>query len=195
MVIDISQEIFSSQIYPGDPAPKKQILSDISQGDAYNLSAFSMCSHNGTHIDAPRHFLPQGATIDQLSPNIFVGSAYVATCEGAIGAEEAQSILEIASRAESGAAERLLLRGQSLVTAEAARVFAAARLKLIGCESLSFGPEEAPAEVHIILLSAGIILLEGLRLQHVQDGAYLLSAIPLNLGGCEGAPCRAVLVS
>ncbi|MDO5295187.1 MAG: cyclase family protein [bacterium] len=195
MIIDISQEIFSSQIYPGDPAPQKQKLSDISQGDAYNLSAFSMCSHNGTHIDAPSHFLPQGATIDQLSPDIFVGPAYVATYEGEIGAGEAQGILEQAAQAGRRCAERLLLRGRSLVTAEAARIFANAKLKLIGCELLSFGPEETPAEVHIILLSAGVILLEGLRLQHVQDGAYLLSAMPLNLGGCEGAPCRAVLLS
>ena len=190
MVIDISQEIFSSQIYPGDPAPQKQILYDMSQGDAYNLSSFSMCAHNGTHIDAPRHFIPQGSTVDQLNPDIFVGPAYTATCGGTIGAAEAQLLLEKA--AQAGAAERLLLRGQALVTAEAARVFAQ-HLKLIGCELLSFGPEDAPAEVHVILLSAGVVLLEGLRLQHVQEGAYMLSAVPLNLGGCEGAPCRAVL--
>ena len=56
---DISQEIFSCKVYPGDPAPQKQILCATENGDLYNRTAFSMCAHNGTHIDAPFHFLSE----------------------------------------------------------------------------------------------------------------------------------------
>ena len=82
-----------------------------------------------------------------------------------------------------------------MVTAEAARVFAASSLRLIGVESQTVGPEEAPMEVHLILLGAEKVLLEGLRLMRVPDGRYFLSALPLNLGDSDGAPCRAVLMT
>ena len=63
---DITQEVFSCKVFPGDPAPERQVLSDMGQGSLYNLTAFSMCAHNGTHIDAPFHFLKDGKTVDQL---------------------------------------------------------------------------------------------------------------------------------
>ena len=66
-IYDISQEIFSCQVYPGDPKPEKQTLSAMKNGDLYNLTAFSMCAHNGTHIDAPFHFLPAGRLQDSRS--------------------------------------------------------------------------------------------------------------------------------
>ena len=56
-IYDISQEVFSCQVYPGDPAPEKKLLSSMENGDLYHLTAFEMCAHNGTHIDAPFHFL------------------------------------------------------------------------------------------------------------------------------------------
>ena len=49
-------------------------------------------------------------------------------------------------------------------------------------------------EVHLILLGAGIVLLEGIRLARVSEGVYYLSALPLNLAGADGSPCRAVLI-
>lgn len=48
--------------------------------------------------------------------------------------------------------------------------------------------------VHLILLGAEVVLLEGIRLGSVPDGAYLLNCAPLNLTDCDGAPCRAVLM-
>ena len=64
-IYDISQEVFHCSVYPGDPSPKREALCSMEQGDLYNLTAFSMCAHNGTHIDAPAHFLQNGATVDQ----------------------------------------------------------------------------------------------------------------------------------
>ena len=73
-------------------------------------------------------------------------------------------------------------------------MFAEAGILLLGNESQTVGPEDAPMGVHKILLGAGVVLLEGIRLKEVPDGVYLLFAAPLSLGGADGAPCRAVLV-
>jgi arylformamidase len=151
-----------------------------------------MCAHNGTHIDAPFHFLDDGKTVDRMGLVPFVGDCYVARHEGDVTGEDAAAILEKA-RALC-AAERILLAGNLTVTAEAARVFADAKILLIGNESQTIGPEDAPMEVHLILLGAEVALLEGIVLTDVAEGKYFLSAAPLNLAGCDGAPCRAFLM-
>ena len=188
-VIDISQEVFSCQVYPGDPSPQKETLQSMDAGAVYNLSAFSMCAHNGTHVDAPAHFIRDGKTVEQLSAEVFVGDCYVARAQGDIEQAQAQEILTKAQ-----GAERILIAGDVTVTASAASVFAKAGIKLLGNESQTVGPKNAPMEVHLILLSAGVCLLEGVVLEQVAEGAYVLCAAPLNLSGCEGAPCRAVLI-
>ncbi len=48
-IYDISQEVFSCEVYPGDPMPEKTALKSMQDGEVYNLTAFSMCAHNGTH--------------------------------------------------------------------------------------------------------------------------------------------------
>ena len=76
----------------------------------------------------------------------------------------------------------------------AAKVFAEHRILLFGNESQTVGPEDAPMAVHLAMLGAGIVLLEGIRLAETKDGVYFLNAAPLNLGGADGAPCRAWLI-
>ena len=193
MIFDISQEILSSKVYPGDPAPQKQVMSRMEDGALYNLTAFSMCAHNGTHVDAPYHFLKDGKTIEQMTLDAFVGDCYVACHEGDITSADALYILEKARNV--GAGERILIAGEATVTAEAAREFAGAQIKLIGNESQTVGPENAPMEVHKILLGEEIVLLEGIVLTDVPEGKYMLSAAPLNQAGFDGAPCRAILIS
>ena len=186
---DISQEVFSCAVYPGDPKPEKQTLSSTASGDLYNLTAFSMCAHNGTHVDAPFHFLGDGKTVEQLELNVFAGDCFVARHSGDVSAADAETIL-----VKAGGIRRILIAGNVTVTAEAARVFAAADLCLLGNEGQSVGPANAPMEVHKILLSRNIALLEGIVLTAVPEGRYFLSAAPLNLAGADGAPCRAFLV-
>ncbi len=77
-VYDISQEVFSCAVYPGDPSPEREILLSTSKGDVCNLTAIRMCAHNGTHVDAPFHFYGDGKTIDQVDLDKFIGYAYVA---------------------------------------------------------------------------------------------------------------------
>ena len=188
-IYDISQEVFSCAVYPGDPRPEKQTVYSTGAGDLYNLTSFAMCAHNGTHIDAPFHFLHNGKTVDQMDLRVFLGDCYVARHEGDVTAADAEAVLN-----KAGGAERILIAGKATVTAEAAEVFAAGGIKLLGNEGQSVGPEDAPMPVHLILLRAGIALLEGIVLQEVPEGHYFLSAAPLNLGGVEGAPCRACLI-
>ena len=186
---DISQEVFSCSVYPGDPKPERQQLCSTDAGELYNLTAFSMCAHNGTHIDAPFHFLPEGKTVEQLDLSSFVGECFVARHEDDVIAADAVRILE---KAEG--AERILIAGNATVTAEAAQVFAKSQIKLLGNEGQSVAPEDAPMEVHKILLQKEIALLEGVVLENIPEGRYFLSAAPLNLGGADGAPCRAYLM-
>lgn len=192
MIIDISQEVFSSKIFPGDPSPHRKSLMSTADGDICNLTEFSMCAHNGTHIDAPYHFLEGGKTVEKMGLEPFVGDCFLARCNGDVTAADASAIMEKARAAN--AAERILIAGKATVTAEAARVFAAAGIKLIGNESQTVGPENAPKEVHLILLGAEVALLEGIVLTDIPEGRYFLSAAPLSLGGCDGAPCRAYLI-
>ena len=193
-IYDISQEVFSCRVYPGDPAPERQLLSSIKEGGQYNLTAFSMCAHNGTHIDAPFHFLNDGKTVDALGLEAFVGPAYVAEHQGIVSADDALKMLKKAKAQDPEAAKRLLIKGDAEISAEAAKAFASSGILLLGNESQTVGPEDEPMEVHLILLGAGVVLLEGVRLADVPEGVYLLNAAPLNLSGSDGSPCRAILM-
>ena len=194
MIYDISQELLGCEVYPGDPAPKRDVVSSTAEGAKYNLSTLFLCAHNGTHVDAPFHFLQNGRTIDQLSLAKTVGKAFVAKHNGALNAADAEAILKRAAKIDPEAARRILLKGELTVTEEAAEVFAKASVDLIGVESQSVGPENAPMAVHLILLGAEVVLLEGLRLGAVDGGVYLLFAAPIAVQGGDGAPCRAVLM-
>ena len=178
-IYDISQEVFHCQVYAGDPAPEKKMLCSMESGDLYNLTAFGMCAHNGTHIDAPFHFIKGGKTVDSLCLDTFVGMAYVAEHHGIVSGDDAAEMLEKAYRQNP----------------EAANVFAASHISLLGNESQTVGPEDATMEVHLILLGAGVVLLEGVRLTAVSEGVYFLNAAPLNLSGADGSPCRAILIA
>ena len=193
-IYDISQEVFSCQVYPGDPAPEKKVLSLMKKGDLYNLTAFSMCAHNGTHIDAPFHFIKDGKTVDEICLEAFVGMAYVAEHQGIVTGDDAVEIIEKAKEQNPEAAKRILIKGDVEVSLEAAKVFASSDILLLGNESQTIGPQNAPMAVHLVLLGANVILLEGIRLSEVFEGVYFLNAAPLNLSGADGAPCRAILI-
>ena len=193
-IYDISQEVFGCEVYEGDPAPKREILSSMADGALYNLTAFSMCAHNGTHIDAPYHFLSDGDTVEKIPLSKTVGYAFVAEHEGDLCAANAQKILEEAKKHSVCATERILIKGNATVSYEAAEVFANQGVVLVGNESQTVGPHDAPMAVHKLLLGAKVVLLEGVRLSDVPCGVYFLFAAPLSLGGADGAPVRALLV-
>ena len=193
-IYDISQEVFACQVYPDDPAPEKKILKSMEKGEVYNLTAFDMCAHNGTHIDAPFHFIKDGKTVDEICIETFVGMAFVAEHHGIVTGNDAVEIIEKAKKQSPEATKRILIKGDAEVSFEAAKVFASSDVLLLGNESQTIGPQNAPMAVHLVLLGANVILLEGIRLSEVPEGVYFLNAAPLNLSGADGSPCRAVLI-
>ena len=191
-IIDISQEVFSCDVYPGDPKPVMIPQVRMADGALYNLSALNMCVHNGTHVDAPYHFIREGKTIDRIPLESMVGDCYLVRHEGNVTGGDAAVILKKA--ADAGAPGRILIAGPATVTEDAARVFAEGGILLIGNEGQTIGPENAPMQVHLILLGAGVVLLEGIVLKGVPEGKYFLNAAPLQLSGSDGSPCRAWLM-
>ena len=194
-IYDISQEVFSCQVYPDDPTPEKKIIKSMEKGEVYNLTEFNMCAHNGTHIDAPFHFIKDGKTVDEICLETFVGMAYVAEHHGIVTGDDAATISAKAKKQNAEATKRILIKGDVEVSLEAAKVFADSDILLLGNEPQTIGPQNAPMAVHLVLLGANVILLEGIRLAAVSEGVYFLNAAPLNLSGADGSPCRAVLIA
>jgi arylformamidase len=174
-IIDITQPLFECEVYPGDRKPSYTRVRTI-VADNYNLTDISLCVHNGTHIDAPRHFFKNGEGVGDLSLDVFYGKCVVGN--------------------KVTYAKRLLIKGGYVLTTDDAHQLVKWRVKLIGVEGQSVSDAMSQIEVHKILLSAGIIPLEGLRLAGVACGEYMLSALPLNLGvDCDGSPVRAILIT
>ncbi len=181
MLYDITNDLFSAPVYPGDPVPGRAPFKSIGAGDACNLTVLTFGSHAGTHMDAPRHFVADGATIDEVPLARCIGPCRVVTVDRMADAPAlAPYLLAVC---------RLLLRGCEAITPAAARLCVERGVWLLGLEGQSVGDHE----VHRTLLGAGIPVLEGLCLAQVPDGAYHLMAQPLKLGGLDGAPVRAVL--
>ncbi|MDR1131723.1 MAG: cyclase family protein [Oscillospiraceae bacterium] len=184
-ILDISQELFSCKVYPGDAPPAFERAKTLAR-DGCNLTNISMCVHNGTHIDAPRHFIAGGRAVDALDLSVFYGKCTVAAFDGVIGGNIAPVL--------ASCHERLLLKGDCEISDAAAELIAGSHVRLVGVERQSVGSAEAPARVHRLLLGKGIIPLEGLNLSAVTPGGYTLSAFPLNMRGADGSPVRAVLI-
>jgi arylformamidase len=177
----------------------------ISRGDANNSSAVAMSLHAGTHLDAPFHFLGDGATIDELPLERFIGPAIVHTLDADryIEPRHVEALdLSGASRVLFKTRNSALLRRKDYepdfvaFSVEAAELLAARGLELVGLDYLSVahaGAEQVP--VHRAFLTRGVALLEGIDLCDVAPGRYELICFPLKIRGADGAPCRAVLRS
>lgn len=186
-IYDISQELFSSRLFPGDKPASYERVSQIKNGDMVNLTTVNMSVHNGTHVDAPNHFIENGNSIDGMDLSKFVGRAKVVSGSGTLSAEDIHRFM-------IDKPKKILLKGNLDLSVESARAFLEHGVELIGLESVSIGPVDDPKPVHLVLLGAEIIALEGLDLKGVPDGYYFLSALPLKLAGSDGSPCRAVLI-
>lgn len=183
---DITQELFGGRVYPGDLVPSYDRVSAMERGDDYNLTNLSMGAHNATHIDAPFHFIRNGKTIVEMD---------LSKCVGPCTVLETKDInIKTLNEQLKACQKRILIKGNLVITLDLAKLFNEHEVELVGVESQSVGPEGAPMEVHHELLGKEVVLLEGIRLDEVERGDYFLFAAPLKLGGCDGAPCRAVLL-
>lgn len=207
--IDISMRIRQGMpVYPGDPAFQIEQISKVVAGDpmSYALSRIALATHCGTHVDAPAHFIPGGATIETVALELLYGPARVLDLCRAPRAIDAPSL---AARDLQGV-ERLLLKtevgevGSTRPLDESAHLTPAAAtylreqttIRLIGIDTLSIeGASSEQFEVHRTLLSGDspIIIIEGLALAEVEAGDYELTCLPLKIEGADGAPARAFL--
>lgn len=162
-IIDISRELISASVYPGDPAPHREILRRMEQGDMCNLSAFYSGCHSATHLDAPLHFVEGGETIDQIPLERFYGPCTVVDAVGLITGADIDRII-------GSCQKKILFRGngEAFLTQSAAFALSEAGVELVGTDAQSVaaaGDETAP---HVGLLGAGIIALEGLDLTNAE---------------------------
>ena len=189
-IIDITKDLITTPVYPGDPPPELTVFSSMGSGAQCNMARLNTTLHCGTHADAPLHFLSGGATINAVAPERFIGE-----CE----------VLEVPPGRITGAAvdrlfprqcERLLLKGNGLAYFEKTGAEEAAYYgyRLIGTDANSIGSPEDQTGPHRAILREGIAVLENLDLSQVKPGKYFLIAAPVKISGVEAAPVRALLV-
>ena len=186
-IFDLSKEVSSASVFPGDPAPSCQPVLELSKGAACNLTQLTLGSHSATHMDAPSHFVPGGRTIDQVDLRRCVGPCRVMRAEGLLTEEWAAHVMD------SGV-ERLLIQGEITLSREAAQVLAQRGLLLIGVEGMTVGPVEDTGPVHRALLEGEVAILESCVLEGVAPGEYFLAAQPIKYGGLDGAQVRPLLI-
>lgn len=203
--IDISVPIYSGMVHwPDNPAVRIERIQALSRGDAANVSKLEMGAHTGTHMDAPRHFLADGAGLDEMPLDATIGPARV------IRIEHPQAILPAELEGHSlQPGERVLFRTQNsercwksnqfveefvYIGAAAAQFLVQRQVRTVGIDYLSVGGYvHDGVETHQSLLGAGIWLIEGLNLSAVKPGDYELVCLPLRVVGADGAPARAIL--
>lgn len=187
MIYDITKELFSAEVYPGDPEPKYSEVNNMKQGDEYNMTYIAMCPHNATHADAPKHFIDNGKTIDQVDLDRFIGRCRVIEHEGDVTLAFARECVETGY-------DRILIKGRIRMTKEGARALAEGGVRLVGVEGKSVGGGKDNTAIHRILLKREVAVLESLDMSGVEPGEYFLSALPLKMAGIEASPVRAVLI-
>ena len=188
-IINVSRELFSTPVYPGDPEPQRDQIRRMSMGDACNLSGFYTGCHSATHVDAPRHFVEDGETIDQVDLSKFTGKCTIVEAEGIITGSDVDAITPTSERI-------ILFKGnaQAFLSPSAAFALVDAGITLVGTDAQTIETDDDEFPAHKQLLGEGIPILEGLDLSKVQPGNYRLFALPLFLAGAEASPVRAILI-
>ena len=189
-MIDISRDMLTCEIYPGDPEARLEKVRRIRSGDEYNLSRLVTGLHNGTHIDAPLHFFDDGDSVDALDLDAFVGPCTVVETPAVLltGAEVEKLFPRVC--------DRVLIKGKgrTFLHPSAASEIAFRGCKLLGIDAPSIETTNSDGGAHRFLLGEGVALLEGLDLSEASEGEYFLAAQPVLIGGAEAAMCRAILI-
>jgi arylformamidase len=199
--IDVSVTIRPAMpTYPGDPGVAIELARSIDRGDPANVSRLDLGAHTGTHVDAPRHFLPDGAGAEELPLETFAGPCVVVDATAAVGQLDAALVDSLELPPGS---ERVLLKTTNSrlwerdsfspefvrLNGSGAEALIGRGVRLVGIDYLSIGD----AEAHVALLGRGVGVLEGLDLRAVEPGPYFLVSLPLKIAGSDGAPARTVL--
>ncbi len=193
-------------VWPGDPSVDLGRISRIEDGAPSNVTQMVATTHSGTHVDAPLHFLPDGAPVDTLDLNILIGRTYVvdmphaqvidaqALDNAGIPPRTKRVLFKTRNSAYWEREEQNFQTDYVAVDTSGAEWLVEKGVQLVGIDYLSISTFNDLIEPHRILLSKGIIILEGLDLSQVEQGRYKLHCLPLKVVGADGAPARAVLV-
>jgi len=210
-VIDISVAITSQfPPWPGDPAVKFHTLSSIEKGDESNLTQISMSLHTGTHIDAPKHFLDQGITTDDIALSKLIGRVLVVEIDQSVDVITESLLINHPQSADIKETTKILFKTRNSsywhshpsefqhdyvgIDASGAAYLAQFKPDLIGVDYYSVAPYADTYTPHHILLAQGIVLLESIDLTGVPTGYYQLICLPMKIARCEGVPARAILL-
>lgn len=203
---DISIPSFDGMVnWPGDGRVDMKRVMSMAEGAECNVTRLNMSVHTGTHMDAPGHFIADGATMEAWPPESTIGPCRVIEIMDPL----AVTVAELAPH-DLQAGERLLFKTENsrqgrlaepvffeqfvYVTEDAAKFMVQKGVRAVGVDYLSVGGFlKDGAETHVALLGAGVWVIEGLDLSAVEPGEYELNCVPLQLVGADGAPCRALL--
>ena len=199
--VDVSVPIRSGMVtFPGNPEVALEQVQSLERGDEATLSRLALGLHTGTHVDAPSHFIAQGATVDALPIEALVGPARVIEIRDprTVTAEElalydfarGERVLFKTANSPRCWQSPTFVRDYLALSPSGARLLAAFGVRTVGIDYLSIAAVDQGREVHRILLSAGLCLIEGLDLTAAAPGACDLFCFPLRIAGAEGAPAR-----
>jgi arylformamidase len=190
-IIDNSKELLSCEVFPGDPKPSFEMVKKIGPDSEYNLGKLQMCLHNGTHMDAPLHFLAERDNICDISPEVVIGPCVVVEVpEGMITGAFVDEYFP-----RNG--KRILVKsnGKAVFHESAASELAHGGYVLVGTDGMTVEPEGADGRTHRMFFVNNVVLLENLDLSKVEPGEYFLMAAPVKVDGAEAAPVRAMLIA
>lgn len=172
--------------------------------DGVRKTLLTLDTHTGTHIDAPSHFLKDGISTNRIELDQFVGQCVVldlSEVEDKITADHLDAYdLEdcdaVLFKTRNSQHSPLAPFNETFVylDSSAAEMLVDLGINAVGIDYLGIERNQAGHETHLMLLQAGIVIVEGLRLSHVQEGEYFFICLPLALVGLDGAPARAILV-
>lgn len=193
-------------VWPGDAPVELSATSRIRDGAPCNVSRLTCSTHSGTHVDAPWHFCEDGAQLDAISPERWIGPCHVIATQPGLSRITADDLdqstvprgtkrLIIRTGSESASADEPFDPGYTALAPDAAHWLLTHGIALVGIDTPSVEPfDDAEHEVHQLLLGAGMLIVEGLDLSEVTPGPYMLVCLPLRLLDADGAPARALLV-
>jgi arylformamidase len=208
--VDLTHELRNGMpVYPGDPIPRFVSYATIKK-DGVNLTKLTLGSHTGTHIDAPRHFIPDGIGIDQISPRRLVGEAYVIdmsdkpigsgitgqdfrdNLEGKIAEDD---IVVIYTGCSEHWEDESIRQSYTYLTGDAAEYLVSKKVRAVGIDFLSVEKFGSPAPVaHKTLLGSGVFIIESLSQATKQfvGKRILVICLPIKLQNGDGAPSRVI---
>lgn len=202
-IYDISMPISHEMaVYKNKPSkrPKLSVDVDFETGTVYE-SRLEFNLHTGTHLDMPLHIIPGGSTIDQLQLDRVVTTCRVLDLQSIDEKISAQDLAgkniksgEFILLKTKNSSQDILQGDYVFLSYSGAELLKAHGVVGVGIDSLGIERGQPGHETHKTLMGAGILILEGLRLQDVPEGEYQLIALPLSIPGAEAAPVRAILI-